>query len=74
MAWLNSSAPSSANSATFPAPLGNVDQSYSTSGFISYKASGGVKSRTYGASYYDNVDVCDCDANLEIVCDDAGEK
>jgi Flp pilus assembly pilin Flp len=54
--------------------LGNVDQSFSTSGFISYKASGGVKSRTYGASYYDNVDVCDCDSNLEIVCDDAGEK
>ena len=54
--------------------FGNVDQSFSTSGFISYKASGGVKSRTYGASYYDNVDVCDCDSNLEIVCDDAGEK
>jgi len=30
--------------------FGNVDQSYSTSGYVSYKASGGVKARTYGAS------------------------
>ncbi|MGV2340348.1 MAG UNVERIFIED_CONTAM: hypothetical protein LVR18_42290 [Planctomycetaceae bacterium] len=26
--------------------FGNVDQSYSTSGYVSYKASGGVKART----------------------------
>lgn len=54
--------------------FGNVDQSYSTSGYVSYKASGGVKARTYGASYYDVPDECDCDENLSIVCDDPGEK
>lgn len=54
--------------------FGNVDQSYSTSGYVSYKASGGVKTRTYGASYYDVPDECDCDENLSIVCDDPGEK
>ncbi|HCP13083.1 MAG TPA: hypothetical protein DIT89_12185 [Planctomycetaceae bacterium] len=54
--------------------FGNVDQSYSTSGYVSYKASGGIKSRTYGASYYDVPDECDCDENLSIVCDDPGEK
>ena len=54
--------------------FGNVDQSYSTSGYVSYKASGGIKSRTYGASYYDVSDECDCDENLSIVCDDPGEK
>ncbi|MFM7169209.1 MAG: hypothetical protein ACKO3T_28550 [Planctomycetaceae bacterium] len=54
--------------------FGNVDQSYSTSGWVSYKASGGIKSRTYGSSYYDVPDECDCDENLTIVCDDPGEK
>jgi len=54
--------------------FGNVDQSYSTSGWVSYKASGGIKSRTYGSAYYDVPDECDCDANLTIVCDDPGEK
>jgi len=54
--------------------FGNVDQSYSTSGYVSYKASGGIKSRTYGASYYDVPDECDGDGNLSIVCDDPGEK
>lgn len=54
--------------------FGNVDQSYSTSGYVSYKASGGVKARTYGAAYYDVPDECDCDENLSIVCDDPGEK
>jgi hypothetical protein len=41
---------------------------------VSYKASGGIKSRTYGSSYYDVPDECDCDENLTIVCDDPGEK
>ena len=54
--------------------FGNVDQSYSTSGWVSYKASGGIKSRTYGSAYYDVPDECDCDENLTIVCDDPGEK
>jgi len=54
--------------------FGNVDQSYSTSGYVSYKASGGIKSRTYGAAYYDVADECDGDENLTIVCDDPGEQ
>ncbi len=54
--------------------FGNVDQSYSTSGWVSYKAAGGIKSRTYGSAYYDVPDECDCDDNLTIVCDDPGEK
>jgi len=54
--------------------FGNVDQSYSTSGWVPYKVSGGIKSRTYGSSYYDVPDECACDENLTIVCDDPGEK
>jgi len=53
--------------------FGNVDQSYSTSGYVGYKASGGIKARTYGASYYDRADECDGDSNVDIVCDDPGE-
>jgi len=54
--------------------FGNIDQSYSTSGFASLKAGGGVKARTFGAAYADSVDVCDGDANMGIICDDAGES
>jgi len=53
--------------------FGNLDQSYSTSGFSSYKGGGQLKSRTYGASYRDQADTCDCDGNLSIVCNDPGE-
>ena len=56
--------------------FGNLDQSYQTSGFVSYK--GGTvcesKARTKGASYRDNPDTCDCDANFAIICTDIGEK
>ena len=56
--------------------FGNLDQSYQTSGFVSYK--GGTfcesKARTKGASYRDNPDTCDCDANFTILCNDPGEK
>ncbi|MFN5973717.1 MAG: hypothetical protein ACK48U_04650 [Planctomyces sp.] len=54
--------------------FGNVDQSYSTSGWVSYKASGGIKSRTYGSSYSDVPDECDCDETRTFGCDDPGEK
>jgi hypothetical protein len=54
--------------------FGNLDQSYQVSGFASYKSgSGRFKARTYGASYSDQADVCDCDRNMTIVCNDNGE-
>jgi hypothetical protein len=53
--------------------FGNLDQSYQVSGFASYKDSGNTKARTYGASYYDRADTCDCDGNMSIVCSDEGE-
>lgn len=55
--------------------IGNLDQSYHTSGMSSYKSSGRIKGATYGASYSDRPDTCDCNAIL--VCDPAtsrGEK
>ncbi|MCA9035025.1 MAG: hypothetical protein KDA91_07845 [Planctomycetaceae bacterium] len=54
--------------------FGNFSQSYQTTGFISRKATGGIKARTYGASYNDQADACDCDANFGLVCNDAGEQ
>lgn len=53
--------------------FGNLDQSYTTSGFSSAKGNGRWKARTYGASYYDRADTCDCDGNMSIVCHDSGE-
>lgn len=55
--------------------IGNLDQSYVTSGLASYKKYGGVKARTFGAQYSDSADTCDC--NAIIVCDPSlsvGEK
>jgi len=55
--------------------IGNLDQSYTTSGLRSLKSSGGTKAATYGASYRDQADEGDC--NQIIVCDDSlgrGEK
>lgn len=55
--------------------IGNLDQSYVTSGLASYKNYGGVKARTFGAQYSDKADTCDC--NAIIVCDPSlgvGEK
>ncbi len=55
--------------------IGNLDQSYQTSGLSSYKSSGRIKAATYGARYSDYPDTCDCNAIL--VCDPAvgqGEK
>ena len=55
--------------------FGNLDQSYQTSGFASYKGtSGETKGRTKGARYIDRSDTCDCDANFTILCNDPGEK
>ena len=54
--------------------FGNLDQSYQVSGFASYKDDCDTKARTYGASYSDQADACDCDSNLSIVCSDSGEK
>lgn len=53
--------------------IGNLDQSFQISGFTSLKQYGGFKARTYGASYSDRRDTCDCDTNLSIVCTDNGE-
>ncbi len=55
--------------------IGNLDQSYQTSGLSSYKSSGRIKAATYGSRYSDYPDTCDCNAIL--VCDPAvgqGEK
>ncbi len=53
--------------------VGNLDQSFSTSGYASFKSTGGVKARTYGAAYVDVQDDCDGDSSVAIVCDDPGE-
>jgi hypothetical protein len=53
--------------------VGNLDQSYQTSGFSSYKNYGSLKARTNGASYSDVADTCDCDGNMSLVCNDPGE-
>ncbi|HIF00468.1 MAG TPA: hypothetical protein EYG03_25410 [Planctomycetes bacterium] len=53
--------------------IGNLDQSYQTSSITSSKSTGGFKAATYGASYYDQRDECDC--NAIIVCaKNTGEK
>ena len=54
--------------------FGNFNQSYTTSGFNSTKGVNQSKARTYGAKYTDHADVCDCDANMSIVCTDPGEE
>lgn len=54
--------------------FGNLNQSYSHSGFGSSKGANQFSARTYGAAYADRADTCDCDANLTIVCNDPGEK
>ena len=53
--------------------FGNFSQSYQVPGFASSKGGGQFKARTYGASYTDLPDTCDCDQNLSIVCNDPGE-
>ena len=54
--------------------FGNLDQSYQTSGFASFKGtSTEAKARTKGAAYRDNKDTCDCDGNFSIICADPGE-
>ncbi|MFO0977132.1 MAG: hypothetical protein U0996_12090 [Planctomycetaceae bacterium] len=53
--------------------IGNLDQSYQVSGMASYKQNGRTKARTYGASYSDFADACDCDSNMMLVCNDPGE-
>ena len=55
--------------------FGNLDQSYQTSGFASYKGTTTeTKARTKGAAYRDNKDTCDCDGNFAIICADGGEE
>ena len=53
--------------------FGNLNQSYQISGFASFKGGNQFKARTYGASYTDRPDICDCDQNLSIICTDPGE-
>ena len=53
--------------------FGNFDQSFQISGFASSKGGDQFKARTYGASYNDRADTCDCDRNLSIICNDPGE-
>lgn len=55
--------------------IGNLDQSYSTSGLISRKDVGGVKASTAGSRFFDHPDECDC--SPIIMCDPGlsqGEK
>lgn len=52
--------------------IGNLDQSFSTSGFASFKSNGNTKARTNGAAYLDFPDACDCD-DTSIICNDPGE-
>jgi Flp pilus assembly pilin Flp len=53
--------------------FGNLDQSYQTSSVTSSKSTYGFKAATYGASYNDQQDECDC--NAIIVCaTNKGEK
>ena len=54
--------------------IGNFSQSYQTAGFSSAKPNGTFKARTYGASYTDRADACDCDANFGLVCNDPCES
>ena len=54
--------------------IGNLDQSYQTSGMTSFK-SNGIKAQTAGTRYQDSPDEGDC--NLIVVCDQnvaQGEK
>lgn len=55
--------------------IGNIDQSYVTSGIISFKQGYDIKAATAGAKFRDFPDECDC--NSVVVCADAlqeGEK
>ena len=52
---------------------GNISQSYQQSGFHSSKPVNSAKSRTFGASYEDHQDTCDCDSVLSVICADPGE-
>ena len=53
--------------------FGNLNQSYNISGFGSSKGANQFKARTHGAAYTDRADVCDCDQNLQLICNDPGE-
>ena len=52
--------------------IGNLDQSYQTSGLSSYKHSGRIKAISYGARYNDFPDTCDC--NQILVCDPGSSR
>lgn len=55
--------------------IGNMDQSYYTSGIKSLKGGGRYKAATWGSRFRDRADECDC--NQIIVCDcnlSGGEK
>lgn len=55
--------------------IGNLDQSYVTTGIISFKENYDIKGATAGAKFRDNPDECDC--NSVVVCADVvseGEK
>lgn len=57
--------------------FGNFDQSYQTSGIVSFtgvpSANNNVMARTYGASNLDFPDAGDCNSAI-IVCNDTGEQ
>lgn len=58
--------------------FGNFDQSYQTSGLISFSFKGisnaySSNARTYGAVYFDRPDACDCNSAF-LVCNDQGEQ
>ncbi len=53
--------------------IGNLDQSYQTSGIISFKKRRGIKAATFGSRFRDRPDECDC--NSVVVCNPGiGEK
>lgn len=56
--------------------FGNLNQSYTVSGFTSSKGANQFKARTHGAKYSDSVDVGEafCHRADDIVCSDPGEQ
>lgn len=52
--------------------IGNLDQSYVTSGLTSLKENGGIKGATAGSRFSDGPDICDC--SPLIICDPANSR
>ena len=48
--------------------IGNLNQSYSVTGFTGADAAGKAKSRTSGSTWGDSADDCDCNVSCSLVC------